>query len=300
MPKRPPKTPVELPVPQDLMGPAPRRALATARGELWVADCIAFLRRLPAGSARLVVADPPYAIAKEDWDDFASLDEYVAWCDAWLAEVQRVLTPDGTAYVSGFSEILAEVKARSARRFAGGCRWLVWTYRNKANLGHDWGRSHESLLHLRNGRRFVMNVDAVRVPYNAHTTRYPERVQAVSSQYGQGRRRDRWTPHPLGAKPRDVLEIPVLSNGTAEKTPHPTQKPEELLRRLILASSHEGDLVVDPFAGSGTTLAVADALGRRWAGGDDDPRYVGLARARLTSATSAPGRSSARPGRRSA
>jgi site-specific DNA-methyltransferase (adenine-specific) len=283
VPKRPPKIRAALPVPEDLARArrAPHLALETPRGRLWLSDCLDFLRALPDGAARLVFADPPYAIAKAAWDEFASLDDYVAWCDAWLAEVHRALAPDGSAYVCGFSEVLAEVKARSARRFAGGCRWLVWSYRNKANLGSDWGRSHESLLHLRRSRRFVMNLDQVRVPYNAHTRRYPERVQSVSSQYGQGVRRDRWTPHPLGAKPRDVFDIPTLCNGTAEKTDHPTQKPEELLRRLIAASSHEGDLVVDPFAGSGTTLVVAERLGRRWAGADSDPRYVALARRRL-------------------
>ncbi len=286
MPKRPPKIRSPLPLPRDLAAATPpHTALRTPRGSLLWADCLDFLRGLAGGSARLVFADPPYAIAKESWDEFASPEEYVAWCDAWLAETHRVLAPDGTAYVCGFSEILAEIKARSAARFAGGCRWLIWTYRNKANLGNDWGRSHESLLHLRKGRRFVMNVDDVRVPYNDHTRRYPERVQAVSSQYGKGVRRDRWTPHPLGAKPRDVHEIPTLCNGTAEKTDHPTQKPEELLRRLIAASSNPGDLVVDPFAGSGTTLVVADRLGRRWAGADADPRYIGLARRRLEPVT---------------
>jgi site-specific DNA-methyltransferase (adenine-specific) len=122
----------------------------------------------------------------------------------------------------------------------------------------------------------------VRVPYNAHTTRYPARVQAVNSQYGGARaRRDTWTPNPLGAKPRDVFDIPILCNGMGEKTPHPTQKPEDLVRRLVLASSEPGDLVVDPFAGSGTTLVVAARAERRFLGGDSDPRYVGLARERL-------------------
>ena len=69
--------------------------------------------------------------------------------------------------------------------------------------------------------------------------------------------------------------------GCPEKTDHPTQKPEELIRRLILASSLEGDLVVDPFVGSGTTLVVAEKTGRRWAGADNDARFVGLARSRL-------------------
>jgi site-specific DNA-methyltransferase (adenine-specific) len=295
MPKRPPRLREELRAPADLArARPPHRAHATELGTLWLADCLDFLASLPAGSARLVFADPPYAIAKDEWDEFESLDAYAAWCDRWLAAVHRVLADDGTAYVCGFSEILAELKARSARRFAA-CRWLVWTYRNKANLGGDWGRSHESLLHLRKGRRFVMNVDDVRVPYNDHTRRYPERAQAVTSQYGGGKpRADRWAPHPLGAKPRDVLEIPVICNGMAEKTAHPTQKPEELLRRLILASSHAGDLVVDPFCGSGTTAIVAERLGRRWAAADADPRYVGLARARLTSSGSPRRRTAAR------
>lgn len=282
MPKRPPRIAKSLPIPADLAaGPRPRLALERPTGHLWLGDCLDFLRTLAPGSVRLVVADPPYAIAKAAWDQFASLPAYLDWSDAWLAEVHRILRPDGTAYVCGFSEILAQLVARSASRFAGGCRWLVWTYRNKANLGSDWGRSHESIVHLRKSRRFLMNVDAVRVPYNDHTQRYPQRIQAVSSQYGRGQRRDRWVPHPLGAKPRDVLEIPTLCNGTAEKTEHPTQKPEELMRRLIAASSQEGDLVVDPFCGSGTTLLVAEKLGRRWAGTDASPTYVGLCRERL-------------------
>jgi site-specific DNA-methyltransferase (adenine-specific) len=270
-----------LQIPPDLEGVArPHRAWQGAGGALWLADAVELLGRLGDGSVDLVVTDPPYAIAKEEWDEFASLDAYVEWCDAWLAEVARVLAPGGSAYVCGFSEILAEVKAKSARRF-GGCRWLVWYYRNKANLGRDWGRSHESIIHLRRSAATRIDVDAVRVPYNAHTTRYPARVQAANSQYGRGVRRDRWEPNPLGAKPRDVIEVPVLCNGQAEKTEHATQKPEALIETLVKASSKPGELVVDPFAGSGTTAAVAARLGRRWIAGDADPRYVALARERL-------------------
>jgi len=273
-----------LAVPQDLWGGGPTCALITRsepRGELWHADVLALLGRLADGSIDLVIADPPYAIDKAEWDEFESLDIYLAWCDQWLAEVARVLAPHGSAYVCGFSENLADVKARSARRFAS-CRWLVWYYRNKANLGRDWGRSHESILHLRKEAARV-DVDAIRVPYNGHTTKYPARVQAVSSQYGGERgRRDRWEPHPLGAKPRDVIELPVICNGMAEKTPHATQKPEALIEKLVLASSAPGQLVVDPFVGSGTTAVVAARLGRAWIAGDADPRYVGLTRERIT------------------
>ena len=285
MPKRPVRLARELTVPRDLRGEGPQLAWRGARGELWRADVRELLARQADGSVDLVVADPPYAIAKAEWDEFESLDAYVDWCDGWLAEVARVLAPGGSAYVCGFSEILAEIKARSARRFAA-CRWLVWYYRNKANLGRDWGRSHESILHLRATRDVRIDVDAVRVPYNGHTTRYPARVQAVNSQYGgQGRRRDRWEPNPLGAKPRDVIEVPVLCNGMAEKTEHATQKPEALIEKLVVASSAPGALVVDPFVGSGTTAVVAARLGRRWLAGDADARYVGVARERLRSST---------------
>jgi site-specific DNA-methyltransferase (adenine-specific) len=282
VPKRPPRVARELALPRDLRKPGPTRALKTNAGELWHCDVLALLKRLPDASVDLVVTDPPYAIAKEEWDEFESLDAYVDWCDGWLAEVARVLAPHGSAYVCGFSEILADVKARSAKRFAG-CRWLVWYYRNKANLGRDWGRSHESILHLR-GVDARIDVDAVRVPYNGHTTRYPARVQAVNSAYGRGVRRDRWEPHPLGAKPRDVIEVPVICNGMPEKTPHATQKPEALIEKLILASSAPGQLVVDPFVGSGTTALVAARLGRRWLAGDLDARHVGLTRDRLRAA----------------
>lgn len=267
-------------MPQDLRAPGPTRAYHSPSGELWHSDGLALLGTIGDGTVDLVVADPPYAIAKDSWDEFPSMSAYVDWCDGWLAEVERVLAPHGSAYVCGFSEILAEVKVRSAARFAS-CRWLVWYYKNKANLGRDWGRSHESILHLR-GTEAQLDVDAVRVPYNNHTTKYPARIQAVSSQYGgpQGRR-DTWQPHPLGAKPRDVIEVPVICNGMTEKTAHPTQKPEALIERLILASSAVGQLVVDPFAGSGTTAVVAERLGRRWLVADADARYVGLARARL-------------------
>jgi len=264
-----------------------RVAAATQRGTLYLADALELLGSLDDGCAALVVADPPYAVGKARWDEFASIAAYVDWCDRWLAEVHRVLADDGTAYVCGFSEILAEVKVRCAPRFRGGCRWLIWAYRNKANLGRDWGRSHESILHLRKAPRTRIDIDAVRVPYNDHTKRYPQRVQSVSSQYGQGKRRDRWQPHPLGAKPRDVLDIPVLCNGTSEKTLHPTQKPEELVRRLIAASSAPGDRVIDPFVGSGTTAVVAERLDRRWIAGDFDGRYLGVARARLAEITGA-------------
>ena len=252
----------------------------TELGLLLCGDSLEWLGSLPDRSAHLVVADPPYGVAKAEWDTFASRQQYVAWSRQWLEQVARVLTDDGSAYVMGFSEVLADVKWAASDLFAG-CRWLVWHYRNKANLGKDWGRSHESVLHLRKSRAFVMNIDAVRIPYNAHTTKYPARAQGQSSTFQRDGAKKQWQPHPLGAKPRDVLEIPILNNGMQEKTPHPTQKPRELIRRLVAASSDPGDLVLDPFCGSGTTAEICELLGRRWATCDQSVEYCGFARERV-------------------
>lgn len=194
-------------------------------------------------SIDMVFADPPYNIKKADWDDFGSQERYIEWSMRWIEQASRILKPTGSLYVCGFSEILADLKHPSMRYFSS-CRWLVWFYRNKANLGKDWGRSHESILHLRKKDFGHINYDDVRIPYGKHTLKYPDHPQADSSQYG--RKGSHWTPNPLGAKPKDVIEIPTTCNGMNEKTPHPTQKPEELLRKLILASSSEGALVLDP------------------------------------------------------
>ena len=240
-------------------------------GALYVGDSLVWLSSLASETADLIIADPPYNIKKAEWDTFESQQAYVEWSMQWLKEAARALKTNGTLYVCGFSEILADLKLPALQFFAG-CRWLVWHYKNKANMREDWGRSHESILHFRKSKDFTFNTDEVRIPYGNHTTKYPERTQADTSQYGKGKDHI-WQPHPRGAKPRDVLEVPTTCNGMNETTPHPTQKPEELFRKLVLASSNEGDVVLDPFLGSGTTAVVAEQLKRCWLGCDLSAEY---------------------------
>jgi site-specific DNA-methyltransferase (adenine-specific) len=251
-------------------------------GEIYLSEAIIWLRSLPAESVDVVFADPPYNIKKAEWDSFESQQAYVDWSLQWIEEAARVLKPTGTMYICGFSEILADLKL-PASRFFKGCRWLIWHYKNKANLGSDWGRSHESILHFRKSQKFTSNIDDIRIPYGNHTLKYPDHPQAETSQYGKGgnRKNSLWQPHPRGAKPRDVIEIPTTCNGMHEKTAHPTQKPEELLRKLVLASSNEGDLIIDPFLGSGTTAVVAEQLNRLWKGCDISLEYCQWAVQRL-------------------
>ena len=248
-------------------------------GRVATADCVEWLASISTSSVDMVFADPPYNIGKAAWDSFASHDGYVEWCLLWIKQCARVLKPTGSLFVCGYTEIVAEIVNRASMDFSS-VKWLIWFYKNKANLGRDWGRSHESVVHLRH-LGFRLDMDAARIPYGQHTLKYPSHPQALSSDFSRHSAKHVWTPHPLGAKAKDVLEIPTISNGMAEKTPHPTQKPEELLRRLMAAASSAGDLVIDPFSGSGTTVVVAEQLERRWAGCDLNEQYNRWAAHRL-------------------
>lgn len=267
---------------------APRRInpqqtafFASQRGTLYCMDALDFLSAMPDGSVDTVFADPPYNIGKADWDTFASRRAYIAWVQQWLTHCQRILKPTGTMYVMGFSEILAHISVMAEAHFHG-VRWLIWHYRNKPSMGKsDWVRSHESILHLRKSAQAPFYMEAIREPYNRHTKKYPERDQGKSSQYGKGKQFI-WSPDQKGAKPRDVIDIPALSNGMKERTNHPTQKPEELLRRLLLAVTQPDDMVVDPFGGSGTTFVVCEQLKLRWLGSEQSDEYCQQAANRLS------------------
>jgi len=249
---------------------------ANSHGTLYQGNSLDWLASIDDASVDLVFADPPYNIKKAKWDNFESQEKYIEWSLAWIEQASRVLKPSGSLFICGFSEILADIKHPACKYF-NQCRWLIWHYKNKANLGRDWGRSHESIIHLRKSKKFKLNIDDVRIPYGNHTLKYPSHPQAESSAYGDGRNRkknyDNWMPNPKGAKPKDVFDIPTTCNGMGEKTPHPTQKPEELVRKLVLASSNEGEVVIDPFSGSGTTAVVAEQLKRKWMVCDLDFQY---------------------------
>lgn len=250
-------------------------------GELYNYDAIKYLKQLESNSIDLIFADPPYNIKKAEWDSFANQKEYVAWSMEWISEAQRVLKRTGSLYICGFSEILADIKWSASHLFAG-CKWLVWYYRNKANLGSDWGRSHESILHFRKSKEYIFNIDKIRIPYNEHTLKYPKRTQAQTSQYANGKNKNySWEPNPLGAKPKDVLEIPTISNGSWERYPHLTQKPVELIRKIILSSSNPESTILDPFGGSGTTYAVAEAYNRKWFGTELNLEFCQIIQERL-------------------
>ncbi len=261
----------------------------TKLGKLFNEDALEVMEWMKKNkiTANMIFADCPYAIGKAEWDKFTP-EEYLNWSKKWISKSCDVLSENGTLFVMGFSETLADIKYIVTRGDIGfkNCRWLVWHYRNKPSLGkNDWVRSHESILHFRKKKKFTFNMDSIREPYNVHTLTYPERAQGVTSQYGNGNNKyneqTNWSPNGQGAKPRDVFIIPAICNQTPERVKHPTQKPEELLRKLILATTNEGDIVYDPFGGSGTTYAVCEQLNRRWFGSELDKEYCQIISERI-------------------
>jgi len=208
-------------------------------GQLWYGDSIEWLKNIQTGSIDLIFADPPYNIKKADWDNFESQEQYIEWSMKWISEAARILKKSGSLYICGFSEILADLKHPSSQYFKS-CRWIVWHYKNKANLGKDWGRSHESMLLFRKSKNFTFNIDEVRNPYGEHTLKYPSHPQAKTSQFGK--------------------------NG---------------VRKIILASSNENDIVLDPFCGSGTTPTCAEQLRRKWKACDISTEYLDWAANRI-------------------
>ncbi len=267
----------------------PRPFFTDKLGSLYRADCLDLLRSL--SERRIIVdmvfADPPYNVGKAEWDNF-NPEAYLGWVVEWVRAAAPLLRDGGSLFVMGYPETLADVKylvTRSVPAFTS-CRWLTWHYRNKPNLnGNDWVRSQEAILHLRKGAGFTFNLDAVREPYNSHTLNYPGHEHGATSQYGNGRDKSGkvyvWHPVSAGAKPRDVLSIPAICNQTDERAEHPTQKPEELLRKLVLATTDEGQTVLDPFGGSGTTYVACEQTGRRWIGGEAEAQYCRVIASRL-------------------
>jgi len=257
----------------------------TGQGVLYDADAIDFIESLAHENiqAQTIFADPPYNIGKAEWDKFGTDEEYLDWTVEWIRKCGDILADEGSLFVMGFSEGLADVKYRLTREcnWHESLRWLVWSYRNKPQMSdYGWTRSHESILWLRKSNDYKFEMDRVRIPYNNHTKEYPIRSQGQTSLFGSEEGYE-WDPDIEGAKPRDVIDVPTVNNASSERTDHPTQKPEELLRKVVWATSDHDDLVLDPFGGSGTTYAVAEQLGRRWSGTEIDSKYIKIIENRL-------------------
>jgi len=244
-------------------------------------DCVERLRHLPDGHASLVIADPPYNIGPSfgidrEWNRST---EWLPWCESWLKESSRVLSDDGQIFVYGIHHYQCYVQVLLYELGMQYRRQIIWHYEN------GWSRSrrtlathYEPLLWFSKSERYTYR--PVREPYKSS-----DRLKHKIIKDGKV-----WTPNPEGRMAGDVWKFPTLAGRRFqdERVNHPTQKPIALTDRIVQHFSNEGDLVVVPFAGSGTECVSAARNGRRYWACEINPEYVQLARSRLASPEAAP------------
>lgn len=250
-------------------------------------DTINILPTLDADSAQIIIADPPYNIGKDFGNDSDKqpMDEYLLWCEKWINECLRILKPNGTMFIYGFSEILALILSKVPYNINR--RWIVWHYTNKNVPSLNfWQRSHESIIVLWKSDK-VFHRDDIREAYTEgflNGAAGKER-KATKGRFSKGDKKTTYTAHANGALPRDVIKIPALAGGAGmkERVNHPTQKPLALCDKLIRSckqSATDGYVLV-PFAGSGSECLAAKKIGLPFVGIELNADYVKLINERL-------------------
>jgi site-specific DNA-methyltransferase (adenine-specific) len=253
--------------------------------QIYNEDCIVGMTKIKNESVDIIICDPPYNIGKDFGNDSdkQKMDDYLLWCDSWISECLRILKPQGTLYIYGFSEILAFIRTR----ITCNVRWLVWHYTNKVTPSLNfWQRTHESILCCYKNKP-IFNRDDVREPYTetflknaAGKVRKP-----TVGRFSNGDKETIYTAHEGGALPRDVIKVPALAGGAGkkERVDHPTQKPLNLCDTLIKASLNKSSstLLVVPFVGSGSECVSAKNNNISFIGFEINGDYINTANKRL-------------------
>ena len=243
-------------------------------------DCLQGMKKLPDGVVDLAFADPPFNIGyKYDvYQDNLDGDEYVSWCNRWIGEVSRVLKPTGTFWLAIGDEYAAELKLLS-QKVGFHCRsWVIWYYTFGVNCKFKFSRSHAHLFH------FVKDKEHCTFRSDDPENRIPSARQLV---YNDTRANpkgrlpdDTWILRPQDmadcfSAEEDTWYFPRVAGTFKERAGfHGCQMPEQLLGRIIRYCSNPGEIVLDPFSGSATTLCVAKKLGREFLGFELSPEYM--------------------------
>ena len=226
-------------------------------------DSLDVMRDMDSESADLVIADPPYNLGKNYGNNIDSLefDDYMEFTRNWTTECQRILKSTGTIYVfMGFRFISWLYQILEKERRLLFVNWICWHYTQGIGKTRGFSPRHDDILMFSKSPNYCFNLDDVRVPQ-----KYYRSINNMR-----------------GANPGDVWEFSHVHYCNENRQSHPTQKPEGLVERMVLASSHPGDFVLDPFAGSGTTLRVCQQLDRHCTGIEINPEYVEMTRKRLS------------------
>ena len=226
------------------------------KNQIIAADCVDILRCLPSESIDLVIADPPYYHMRGDFDFvFQSVPEYLGWCAVWVGECYRVLKPTGAFYCWGSSQMIDKLSVLVLDQFDWIKRNLiVWNYKTGRPAKAAY-RNETELMWIYSKEMHKLNHDEVRIAYK------------------KGREKDKGR-NPKGKSCGNVWEFSRIMSNFKEWTAHPTQKPEKLAERIILASSMPGELVFIPFAGSGSEIVQCIKQGRNFIATEINIPYV--------------------------
>jgi len=233
-------------------------------------DCVKLLSGQRQPLADLVFADPPFNIGyKYDlYEDRKGYGQYRDWTRSWMSACLNVLKPAGTFWVAIGDEYAAEVRLIGRELGLFLRNWVIWHYTFGQSTKKKFARSHAHLFYwVRDPKQFTFNDLAVRQPSARQTTYADKRA------------------NPVGKLPDDVWSFSRVCGTFNERVQwHPCQMPLRVLERIILATSNPGDLVLDPFSGSGTTCVAAARSGRRYVGIDLSADYVRNSRERIAEA----------------
>ena len=251
------------------------------RDQVFCQDVFSALPNLPDASVDLMFADPPYNLTKSFNNrrfKQSSSDDYAEWLDSWLSQTVRILKPTASVYICGDWRSSAAIHRVGEKYFVTQNR-ITWEREKGRGAKANWKNCSEDIWFFTVSDDYYFNVDAVMLkrqviaPYTDGNGAPKDWTETENGRFRVTHPSNLWTD----------LTVPYWS--MPENTDHPTQKPEKLLAKIILASSKQGDLVFDPFNGSGTTTVVAKKLGRHYLGVEIDPSYCCLAQKRLSLAT---------------
>ena len=239
-------------------------------------DAFRILKKLPENSFDLLFADPPYNLTKNFGENSfkqTSLDEYEAWLEAWLADCSILLKQSASVYICGDWRSASAIQRVGMKFFTLRNR-ITWEREKGRGARANWKNSSEDIWFFTVSDDFTFNTEAVKIKRRVLAPYTENGAPKDWEKSGEGNFR---LTHPSNLW--TDLTVPFWS--MPENTDHPTQKPEKLLAKIILASTNEDDTILDPFAGSGTTAVVAQKLNRRFSAVECDERYCLLAEKRL-------------------
>jgi len=243
---------------------------------LYNEDALKGMARIADASVDLVIADPPYGLGKDYGNDSDRLGaaEYLAWSRQWIDAVVPKLKANGSLYVfltwQHSPEVFSHLKTRLTM-----VNEIIWDRRVPSMGGstRKFSSVHDNIGFFAKSRDYYFDVDAVRIPYDAETKKARTRSIFVGKKWLE-----------IGYNPKDVWSVSRLHRQHGEREDHPTQKPLEIIERMVLASCPEGGAVLDPFMGSGTAAVAALRHGRRFAGFELNPDYFAIVEKRAAEA----------------